>query len=296
MILPLTALFVWSALTLKGRRWWLAPVFLVLVLVGMHAVESSGEIWIAARHAPFTVKLGPFAYTLPNQPFSFGAEGNIVTVNALDFLVLGYDQEPVWTMAAWRAIYVLGVALASVLLASITWTLLDWARSRPHQRRLPPAAPIYLVGAGIFVASVAFPGDFFDRYMLGFFPFLILFVARGSNGWRRLGWIYSVAALSSVAAFTLVAKADHMEHMTRRWEAARWMAQRVGRVQVGFDWEHWGGIGSDAYRVGDLPRAGFRTERTFSYRCRLCGFTTRSVYAQSRVDAPPLPAADDRGR
>ena len=173
--------------------------------------------------------------------------------------------------------------------------MLDWVGSHPHRRSQEPAAAIYLLGALIFVASVAFPGDLYDRYALGFLPFLILFVARNSNNWSRPGWMYSVAALALMAAFTLLAKADQMEHMTVRWEAARWMEGRVGGVQVGFDWEHWGGTRSDAYRVGDAPQEGFRTERTFSYRCRLCGSTTRRVYVQSRADAPPLPREGQRG-
>jgi 4-amino-4-deoxy-L-arabinose transferase-like glycosyltransferase len=288
VLLPLTALFTCSALPVKGRRWWLAPVCVVLILAGAHAIESTGEVWIAARHPPFTARLGPVNATLPNQAFSFGAEGNIVTVNALDFVVLGYVQQPVWTMEAWRGIFLLGAALAGGLLAAITWALLDWGRSRPFRRPPEPAAALYLLGGLIFVASVAFPGDLFDRYVLGFLPFLILFVARNSNAWSTLGWTYSVAGLAVVGMFTLLAKADHMEHMNARWTAARWMESRVGGVQVGFDWEHWGGTTSDAYRVGDAPRDGFRTEQTFSYLCRLCGRSPREVFAQSRSDAPPL--------
>ena len=141
----------------------------------------------------------------------------------------------------------------------------------------------------IFLISLAFPGDMFDRYVLGFLPFLIMFVVRGSTQWGKLAWGYSIIALLVISIFTVLAKADHMDQIRTRWAAGLWMESKVGAVQVGWNWEQWGHATSETYLVTGVPVDGFRVERRFPYTCRLCGFTTRYVLAESRNDMPPLP-------
>jgi 4-amino-4-deoxy-L-arabinose transferase-like glycosyltransferase len=304
-IFPLTALSAWAAVKIRPARWWLAGVLAVAVWWAMFAVDLPDEKWIAVYQLPFAVQVGPLAFNLPDEPFSFAAEGNIIKTDAIDFDEFGYAQEPVWTMEAWRAIWVVGATLGVVLLAKIAWALWDWLRAlfeaatakvrkrkdgaKDNPKSLEPIAAFYLLGAMIFVVSLAFPGDMFDRYILGFLPFLILFLVRGCAQWGRLGWGYSIAALLIIASFTILAKADHMDQMRTRWEAGLWMEARVGAVQVGWNWDHWGHATSDVYLVTGVPVDGFRTERQFPYLCRLCGFTTRYVLAQSRLDTPPIP-------
>jgi hypothetical protein len=137
----------------------------------------------------------------------------------------------------------------------------------------------YLLGAITFVVSLAFPGDLFDRYLLAYIPFLIVFVVRTSGEWGRAAWTYSLLALTLLATFTVLAI----------WQAATWMEQRTGQVRAGWNWTHLGHNDSESYLVDDVIADGFRLERDFPYTCRLCGFTTRDVLAQSRADMPPLP-------
>src|SRR5438445_6317245 len=95
--------------------------------------------------------------------------------------------------------------------------LLDWLRDR--RRRLPasPAMAIYHLGAAIFAISMGLLGWLFDRYVLAFLPFVILFVVSNSARWGRISWAYSITALALIASFTLLAKADQVEHDNARW-------------------------------------------------------------------------------
>jgi len=288
-IMPLTALCAWGAVRIPKARWWLVPLWGLVFLLGMPLVDLPTEKWIAVDQPTFTARLGPLSYDLPDEPFSFAAVGNIIQLDGIDFDEFAYPQQPVWSMEAWRALFMFGVLLSVLLWAGMTSRFRGWLRSLRRRPSLSPLAGVYLFGALMFVVSLAFPGDLFDRYTLGFVPFFILFVVRGSSEWGRRAWIYSLAALAIVGVFSVLANADYMDHNSTRWRAAHWMEARVGAVGAGWNWDHWGHQDSDTYRILDIPIDGFRTERQFPYTCRLCGFTTRYVLAQSRADMPPLP-------
>jgi hypothetical protein len=288
-VLPLTALFVWPALTLPRARWWLVPLWGTGLVWLNHAVDLPGEVWIAVVEPPFTARLGPFGYDLPQETFTFGAAGNILRVGGIDFFE--YTQAPIWTPEAWRALYMLGMGLAALLLAEMSSRLWDWLRGLRRARSLSPVFAVYMLGALLFVVSLAFLGDLFDRYVLSFVPFVILFVVAGAARWSRPARGYALVALLLLATFSVLAKADHVDHANARWQAGRWMQARVGQVHVGFDWDNWMGGGSPVYQVADVPQEGFRIEQQFPYLCRLCGFTTRQVLAQAQAGVPPLPAA-----
>ena len=83
--------------------------------------------------------------------------------------------------------------------------------------------PVYLLGGMIFLISVLFLGDAYDRYMFHFLPFLLLFVVRGAASWTRRGWAYSLVALALIASFTVLAKADNIDQNNARWTAAQWL-------------------------------------------------------------------------
>src|SRR5207249_3425007 len=144
-------------------------------------------------------------------------------------------------------------------------------------------AGFYLVGAITFVVSLAFLGDLFDRYTLGFLPFVILFVVRGSPEWGRWAWRYSIAALVLLAVFSLALKADFVGHNNARWEAGTWLALRAPYpIHMGFDWDNWmGGYRRAVYEVTDLGIKDYRLERRFPYLSRLSGFAKRYVFAES---------------
>jgi hypothetical protein len=134
-----------------------------------------------------------------------------------------------------------------------------------------------------------FTGDLFDRYLLAFLPFFILYLIRDVAGWGRRAWTYSVVALIVFAGFSLCLKADQIDHDSARWAAGHWLLTHAGPPQVGYDWNNWVEPGSPAYYVADLPLPGFRVEQHFSYLSRLSGFTQREVLAQVQADQPPLP-------
>src|SRR5438067_3968965 len=119
----------------------------------------------------------------------------------------------------------------------------------------------YLAGFFIFVASDAFPGDVFARYILGFTPFFILFLVRGSRNWGKWAWAYSIAALTILAGFSVLALADRMDHMNVRWQAALWADKELGPVYAGFDWENWGHVSGDEAHVVDMHEAGYTTQQ-----------------------------------
>jgi hypothetical protein len=288
-VLPLTALFAWTAVALPRGRWWLVPLWGAGLVWLNHVVDLPGEMWIAVFEPPFTARLGPFGYDLPQETFTFAAAGNILRVGGIDFFE--YTQERIWTPEAWRALYMLGLGLAALLLAEMSSRLWDWRRGPRRAGSLSLLVAVYALGALLLVVSLAFPGDLFDRYVLSFVPFVILFVVAGAARWGRRAWGYTLVAFLLLATFSVLAKADHVDHANARWQAGRWMQARVGQVHVGFDWNNWMGGGSPVYQVADVPLDGFRIEQQFPYQCRLCGFTTRYVLAQAQADQPPLPTA-----
>jgi hypothetical protein len=289
-LLPLTALMAWGAIGIPRARRWLVPLWAVALIAILYVTDTPDQVWIAMDEPPFVAHLGPFAYSFPQQPFSFAVYGDIVHLEGFNFAVDGYTQARIWSMETWRMIWLVGAGLGALLLAHMSSALWDWLGALRARRPLAPLLGVYLLGAGIFVVSLAFPGDLFDRYALAFVPFVILFVVRGASGWGRRAWAYSLVAAGLVVGFSLLAQADYMEHMTVRWQAAQWMQARVGAVQVGFDWDHWGGAPSEGYRVNDVPDPGYRVEQTFPYTSRLSGFERRTVLAESRADMPPLPS------
>jgi hypothetical protein len=112
---------------------------------------------------------------------------------------------------------------------------------------------------------------------------------RGATGWSRRAWAYTLVVFALWAGFSVLLKADAIDHDNARWQAGRWLAARAGPVQMGFDWNNVNPAGNGTYEVTDLPIAGFRTEAQFPYTSRLSGFSTSYVLAQARADLPPLP-------
>ena len=291
IFLPFVAFFAWAAIKLRWEQRWLLAAWAMAVIVGMYAVNLAPETAVAQTEPPFVARFGPVSLEFPEEEYTFGLIGSIIRQGGIDFDEFGYTQEQIWSPEAWRLIWVFGVALGILLLAKMSSSLVAWSKEvwRWRAEAVSPLAGFYLLGFLLFVGLAAIPGDVFARYVLAFVPFVILFVVRGARQWGRLAWAYSVAALAVLATFTVLAKADHVEHQNTRWEAGLWMEERVGAVRVGWNWSHWGHMDSETYLVADTPVDGFRVERQFPYLCRLCGFTTRYVLAQSRADMPPLP-------
>ncbi|MGI8589272.1 MAG: glycosyltransferase family 39 protein [Chloroflexia bacterium] len=286
--LPLVALSACAALTLRRRRWWLAALWAMIVGCSWAAVNGLTENLVGTTEPPFTVHFGPIAFDLPQQIDTFVGYGNLVRVEGFAFFE--YQQQALWNPEAWRLIFVLGTALGVLLLAKVSDGFLDWLQNRGQYGRLTPLTGVYLVGLAVFVASLALPGDFFDRYLLGFVPFVILFVVRGAAGWSRWAWRYTVAALTIWALGVILLQGDFIDHDNARWQAGQWLAARVQPVHVGYDWDNIRGSGNGTYEVADVPLPGFRVEERFPYTNRLSGFATRYVLAEARTDQPPLPA------
>jgi hypothetical protein len=251
----------------------------------MYAAALPNEQWITVNDPAPGIQLGPASFSLPQEPFLFGADGNIVRTHGLDFFE--YKQEPVWPVAVWWIIWLVGLALGILILAKIGSSLWDWLRAVLKGMRLTPLAAFYVTGIAVFVASIAFPGDLFDRYILAFIPFLILFVVRGSRSWGQRAWVYSVVALAVLATFSLLAKADEISHDNARWQAAQWLASKVGAAHMSFDYDNWVGRLSDAYQVADVPLPGFNPVREFPYFSWLT-FSERSVKTQELAGVPPV--------
>lgn len=284
-VLPLTALFAVSAVKLKRTRWWLAPVLGIAVVFAIYAIILPNRGWIEIPDPTPVIQLGSLSFPMPQEIFLFDAIGNIVRIDGIDFFQ--YPQQPVWPTAVWWLIWLLGLGLGVVILSKIAGSLWDWLKSlrRPS---LTPLAPVYLTGAAIFAISIAFPGDLFDRYILGFIPFLILFMVRGSRAWSRRAWVFSIVALAVLASFTLLAKADQMGHDNARWQAGQWLSSKVGgAVHVGYDYNYWAGPSSDQYQVADLPLEGFTVAKDFPYFSWLT-FSRRTVLALAGNGAPPV--------
>jgi hypothetical protein len=233
----------------------------VLIPALMILAQLPGGEWIHVPAPSLTMVLGPLTVPLPQQLFVFGTDGNILRIGGIDFYQ--YAQEPIWTPRVWWVLWVIGVVLGVLLVAKLSDGLLDWVQARRQAPREPlsPLAALYLLGLLIFGASVAFAGQFFDRYALAFLPFVILFVIRGAREWGDLAWAYSLAALLVLAVFTGLLKTDQIAHAAARWEVAQWVQARSGGVHVGWDWDHWvpGGV-NKSYQVSDVEVPWFRTD------------------------------------
>ncbi len=287
-LLPLAGLFAWTAIKIRRSRLWLVAVWAVLLLWLIYGVAAGGApVQITAQ--PFTAYLGPLSLQMPLQLFTFGVWGSILRVEGINFF--NYRQEPIWSSGAWWALWVLGMALAALLLAKVTEALWEGLQDRWRRPRAPlsPVVGFYLVGLLTFVVSVGYLAALFDRYALAFIPFVILFIIRGSRTWGRAAWAYSGVTLALIAAFSLLAKADQVDHDNARWQAAQWLKARSGRLHAGYDWDNWVGNLSADYAITDILDPGFRKEQEFPYLSRLEGFTLRSVIAESKANMPPLP-------
>ncbi len=291
VLLPITALSVWGALKIERKWLWLLAPVTLLVLIGIFTLDLPNEHWIETYQPPFTARLGPLSATFAPQTFTFGQVGNIVRITGIDFFE--YNDAPVWSREAWQSLWFLGIGLGIVLLTKMAAGLIQWLRdlwaSRHARPLVMPRMALYLLGAMIFAISVALQGDIYDRYLVQFMPFLLLFVVRGTSSWGRTAWIYSVAALVLVASFTVVAKMDNMDHDRARWEAGRWLLARSPGLHGGYDWDNWVGRRNDNYQITDWHIDGYRTEKIFPYVDRLDGFTTKYVLADSRLNMPRLP-------
>jgi hypothetical protein len=289
VLLPLIALFAWTAIKIRRARWWLIALSAVTVVVLLFTLDLPGEEWTQVGIPAYTAHIGPLDINFSSELFTFGLVGNIIRVTGIDFFE--YPHEAVLTPEFWHILWIAGLVLGVLLLASIGDNLLDWLRGLRRGHSLSPITALYFLGAGIFLISMAVLGDLFDRYIFTVLPFIILFVVRGCARWGRLAWTYSLVALALITTFTLLAKADNIDHDNVRWQAGYWMLQRTGAVHVGFDFNNWNGqMTSDNYAISDYPQPefGYRVEKAFPYFSRLGGFTTHYLYAQSSVNVPPL--------
>lgn len=285
-ILPLAALFSWGAIKIRRTRLWLIPLSMALVAWVMLGILLPPETYNQIYEPPFTAVIGSVSITLPIQLFTFGVWGNIVRIVGIDFFE--YRQQPVWSSEAWWTLWALGMVLMVLLLAKMGDGLLDWLRERRHRIAPSPLVGFYLLGLMVFVASTALLGDLFDRYTLAFVPMWIMFVVRGSARWGKIAWGYSITTLVLISGFTLLAKADQIDHDNARWRAAQWLQVRSGALHGGFDWDNWVGARNDLYQITDLQDRDFRIEQSFPYFSRLAGFTRRYVIAESHFTVSPL--------
>ena len=284
--LAITGVAVPVAFVFRRRRLWLLPLAAGIMIAGLLWANTItvSRIEVAIPPAPLT--LGPWTLDLPPQVFTFGGYGNLLRVEGIDFFE--YHQQPIWTPTVWSVLYLLALIPAVALVAKMADALLDCLRDRVRRRPLSPAVGLYAVGLGIFVIYMAATGDYFDRYLVSFLPFVTLFIARSTAEWGRRAWAVSLAGLTGLAGFSLLLHADFADHDTARWQAGDWMLARVPLVQNGYDWAGVHGYGNGVYEVSDVPLDGFRIERTFPYTSRLSGFAPRLVYALARNDTPPL--------
>lgn len=319
ILLPVVGLSAWAALDLGVFKWRLARrsqvektgfeidlrvrvIRLVLVIAaamavlwGLYNLALPGEVWtIGMNQGPFSFRVWGLSVDFPPEFYTFGLLGNIIRVDGIDFYQ--YEQQIVMPPEAWRAIWALGIFLGILLIARIAIAFVDWVASLFRQKLKIEAAPqiaCYLTGAAVFIGTVAFTADIFDRYVVGFIPFVILFVVRGALGWKRLAWVYSIAAFLALSTFSFLLQADFVDHNNARWEAGYWLRDHVQPALVGggWDWNGWvnAGQGSNTYVITDIEYPGLRTERAFPYTSRLGGFTTRYVFAQASPEMPPLP-------
>ena len=283
---PLLAFFAWAAVKLRLSRWWLVPACLAVMVGAMYLLDLPSEQWIPVTEQPYVAGIGPVQITFPQETFTFGTRGSILRVGGIDFFQ--YRQEPIWSPALWRGLWVVGVMLAALLLAKIISSAYDWTRGLVKRETISPVVALYGLGFAIFLVSIAYPNEYFDRYLLGFLPFLLLFVIRGSKEWGKVAWAYSIAALVALASFSLLLKADHISHANARWQAAEWLAARAPGVQGGFDWDNWTKRVNLDYHISDIRHDGFRVERRFQYQSLLSGGQTRYVLAEVRNNIPPL--------
>ena len=151
-LLPALALSAWTAVKMRRGHWWLVPAWLVLIVWGMYALDLPGETWVPVNLPPFEANIGPYKFLLPQEAFTFGAGGNILRTGGIDFFQ--YNQEPLWTPEAWRALWAVGVGLGALLLAKLTSCLFNWARERARKEPVRPVCALYLLGCATFATTV----------------------------------------------------------------------------------------------------------------------------------------------
>lgn len=292
-LLPVVALSAWVAIKIRWPRWWLIPPVAAFVWWGLANLVLPGESWtLGSNQGPATFGIGDLTVTFPAEFYTFGSLGNIIRVTGID--LFQYNQEAVLSAEAWNSLWKIGIVLGVLLLAKIADALLDWLPKlfrREWSLVLTPVIACHIAGAGLFLATTAFTSDVFDRYMITFFPFVLLFVIRGAAKWKRLAWAYSIGTVLAIMVFSYMSQADFVDHNNARWKAGYWLKARIEPALVGggWDWNNWvnAGQGNNAYIITDLPFAGMRTDRTFAYFSRLGGFTTRNVLVQFSPDVPP---------
>src|SRR5204863_2283833 len=98
----------------------------------------------------------------------------------------------------------------------------------------------------------------------------------------------ALAALLVLGLFSMLLRADAIDHDNARWQAGNWLLARGVAPIVGLDWQYVRPSGDQRYEVADLIIPDFRVEARFPYTSRLSGFTIRYVLAQARADLPPL--------
>jgi 4-amino-4-deoxy-L-arabinose transferase-like glycosyltransferase len=291
VLLPIIALSAACAIKIRRSRLWLVAVSSIIMLLVLLNVDLPTEQWIETHLPDYSAQIGPVTINFSNELFTFGDAGNIIRITGIDFFE--YPQQAIFTPEVWHALWIAGLVLGVLLLAKCGDAFLDWLRDRRQNEPLSPVTALYLLGAGIFVVSVALLGAVFDRYVLVVLPFVLLFLIRGSGSWGRAAWTYSIVMLAIITTSTLLAKADNIDHDNARWQAGQWMLTRTGAVHVGYDFNNWDSQqSSDTYVVADAPGPppNFRIEQQFPYFSRLGGFTTRYLYAESSLNVSPVPS------
>lgn len=158
-------------------------------------------------------------------------------------------------------------------------------------------APLPLLGLG--------PHGFYDRYLIVFLPWLMLILAgcdfTPSSGRRRAVWITGVAALVSMAAFSIGATHDYMAMNRARWAALNDTMRRyhVGpeRIDGGFEFnawylydddyvskpdKSWWWVMDDDYVVQRFLRPGYEKLAEYSVDCWL-PWSSGQVVVQRRI-------------
>jgi hypothetical protein len=258
-----------------------------LVVVGGLAWSGTlSDQWIGITEPAFTGRWGPLTWTLPRQAFIFGGDGNIVRVEGINFYQ--YRQQALWTPEAWWALWAAGSLLGAGLLARLAGGVWSGLAVRQARATLPPVVGNYFVGLATFGVTLALSGYFYDRYLLGFLPFVLLFLLRATPRWGRGAWSIACTGLVVLGLFGILLRADAIDHDNARWQAGKWLLARGVVPMMGLDWQYVQPSNDPRYEVADLPISGLRVEAQFPYTSRLSGFTTRYVLAQVRADQPPL--------
>lgn len=279
-LLPLTAFAAWGPLRLDGGRRGLPGLWGALLAAGWLFAGAQTETLIGTTGPPAPVVWGPLRLIPPEQIYPFTGFGNLLRTDGIDFF--GYQQAALGPPELWTALCVLGTILGAGLLAALSASLGAWIAGLRRRVLTVPLTGVYLVGLAIGGVSLAFLAELYDRYLVGFLPFVILFVVRGAAHWSRRAWSYALVALFLVATSGVLLQADAVDHDNARWQAATWLVARGGLVHMGYDWDSIYATGDGSYTVADGHVAGYSELARFPYLSRLTGFTTRYVIAQGR--------------